>query len=213
MQGTSKRASVIKVVDVQVLKAYYHGQPLVVLPSQDVWSLGVMVLALLSPTPITAQQTGIPACDAAGRCKRAFQVTWVYQNLEMLALEQAGITLGHGDQTMDQVTRQLLAVLRRCLSGDPAMRPGLDELKQELLGLQLTCQVRSYHGTSTLFVAASHFLSATSASEHVQCCVNVVRPLAALEANDFFSCAGCRRIPCTCRCRKCCGDEPDGCLG
>jgi hypothetical protein len=178
MQGTSKRASVIKVVDVQVLKAYHNCQPLVVLPSQDVWSLGVMVLALLSPTPITAQQTGIPACDAAGRCKHAFQVTWVYQNLEMLALEQAGITLGHGDQTMDQVTRQLLAVLQRCLSGDPAMRPGLDELEQELLGLQmqLTYQVRSYRSTSTLFVAASRLLCAMSGSEHLQCCVTVSGP-------------------------------------
>jgi hypothetical protein len=77
-----------------------------------------MVLALLSPTPITRQHTGIPAC------KRAFQVTWVYQNLEMLALEQAGRTLGRGDQTMDQVTRQLLAVLQRCLSGGHEAGPG-----------------------------------------------------------------------------------------
>jgi hypothetical protein len=78
--------SVIEVVDVQVLKAWYCDQPLLILPSQDVWNVGVMVLALLSRTPLTQQFTGIPDSDVLGRCKHAFQETWLYQHLDMLAL-------------------------------------------------------------------------------------------------------------------------------
>jgi serine/threonine protein kinase len=154
--------SLIEVVDVQVLKAWYCDQPLLILPSQDVWSVGVMVLALLSPTPLTQQVTGIPVSDALGRCKHAFQETWHYQHLDMLALEQAGVALGNGDRAVEEVTRRLVALLQRCLNGDPFRRPHVDELEQEVLRLQtrLTQPVRLFCSTSTLSVAAGLFSTA-----------------------------------------------------
>jgi hypothetical protein len=81
---------VIEDVEVQVLKAWYCDQPILILPSQDVWSVGVMVLALLSPTPLTQQFTGIPDSDVLGRCKHAFQETCVFQNLDMHARAGSG---------------------------------------------------------------------------------------------------------------------------
>jgi hypothetical protein len=113
-----------------VNRAYRQGRAFTVEASQDVWSVAVIALELLSATPIT-HQTGVIPGDAHKLLAEHFEVlARLYQNLWGEGLGRAGVS------AEDALTRQLLHVLQACFASDASQRPITQDLYSRLRSLQ-----------------------------------------------------------------------------
>jgi hypothetical protein len=123
---------------VQVNRAYAQGEPYTAQPSQDVWSVAVIALELLSATPITHQVGDVPGDDHIFLATLFEKLAWWYHNLRAVGLQLAGVSADDG------LTEELLHILQECFAADAQQRPTAQELLCSLQALQLHYE-RSTH--------------------------------------------------------------------
>jgi serine/threonine protein kinase len=107
---------------VQVNQAYHQGRTFHASRSQDVWSVAVIALEMLSATPITRQTYRIPLDDHEMLARHFDKLSWWYTNLWMLGLGMAGVDPG------DDLTCALVDILQECFQPAAHLRPNAEDL-------------------------------------------------------------------------------------
>jgi hypothetical protein len=134
---------------VQVNRAYHQGRAFAAGAAQDVWSVAVIALELLSATPITHQTGAIPGY-AHQALAQHFEVlaSW-YHNLWGEGLGRAGVS------AEDALTRELLHVLQECFAADASQRPITQALYSKLRELQRKDEDEARSGASQVCATGS----------------------------------------------------------